>query len=181
MLEKKIARRYARALFQAGQKAGTTEKLASEVALYGRLVAETPGLKSFLLDERVASAAKEKTLDAAAAKTMPSEAFGRFVKLLVQYGRTGLFPEIAEVYTELVDEAGGVLRGTVVSPTELDDARLSRIRGALESCTGRTVELETHTDPNLLAGFRVEVADVVLDASVRRQLGVLAESMAAVS
>jgi F-type H+-transporting ATPase subunit delta len=179
VLEKKIARRYAKALFQAGQKAGTAEKLAPEVALYGRLVEETPGLKGFLLDERVPSAAKEKALGAIAEKTTPSDAFARFVKLLVQYGRTGLFPEIAEVYTDLVDEARGVLRGTVVSPTKLDNTRLSRIKGALERCTGRTVELETHTDPNLLAGFRVEVADVVLDASVRGQLGALAESMAA--
>ena len=181
MLEKKIARRYAKALFQAGQKAGTTDQLASEVAVYGRLVDETPGLKAFLMDERVPSAAKEKTLNAVGEKTRPSEAFVRFVKLLVQYGRTGLFPEIAEVYTELVDEARGVLRGTVVSPSELDSARLERIKGALERCTGRSVELETQTDPNLLAGFRVEVADVVLDATVRRQLGVLAESMAVVS
>ena len=181
MLERKVARRYARALFQAGRKAGTTDQLASELALFGRLVDETPGLKHFLMDERVPAAAKQQTLGAAVEKVGPSEAFGRFVKLLLQYGRAGLLPEVAEVFTELIDEASGVLRGTVVSPAELDAARLGRIRGALERCTGRSVELETRTDPDLLAGFRVEVADVVLDASVRRQLGVLAASMAATS
>lgn len=74
----------------------------------------------------------------------------------------------------------GSARGTVVRQTRLPEGD-SRRPGSLESRlreligkeTGCELLLETKVDPSLIGGFVFEVEDMILDASVSRQLDVI--------
>ena len=74
----------------------------------------------------------------------------------------------------------GSVRGTVVRQTLLPEGD-SRRPGSLESRlreligkeTGCELLLETKVDPSLIGGFVFEVEDMILDASVSRQLDVI--------
>lgn len=71
----------------------------------------------------------------------------------------------------------GSVRGTVIRQTRLPEGD-SRRPGSLESRlreligkeTGCELLLETKVDPSLIGGFVFEVEDMILDASVSRQL-----------
>lgn len=74
----------------------------------------------------------------------------------------------------------GSVRGTVIRQTRLPEGD-SRRPGSLESRlreligkeTGCELLLETKVDPSLIGGFVFEVEDMILDASVSRQLDVI--------
>ena len=74
----------------------------------------------------------------------------------------------------------GSVRGTVIRQTRLPEGD-SRRPGSLESRlreligkeTGCELLLETKADPSLIGGFVFEVEDMILDASVSRQLDVI--------
>ena len=173
MIEYRIAKRYAKALQQVGSRTGLADRLGDELNALEKVVTDVPGLEPFLADRTVPSSAKGSALKAILGAGDFSQTIRRFLDLVLQYDRAALLPVVAKVYRDLQDEAQGVLRGTVLSAEALSSDELDRIRGSLAKATGRTVELTTETDANLLAGFRIQLEDVVLDATVRGQLRTL--------
>lgn len=74
----------------------------------------------------------------------------------------------------------GSARGTVVRQTRLPEGDFrrpgsleSRLRELIGKETGCELLLETKVDPSLIGGFVFEVEDMILDASVSRQLDVI--------
>lgn len=76
------------------------------------------------------------------------------------------------------DEQGTELATvTVAQPLSLDQAdRLSKV---LEASAGRPVKVTTIIDPSLIGGVRVQLADDVIDGSVRSRLEDLRQQLAA--
>lgn len=94
-------------------------------------------------------------------------------RLLRRKNRLALGPSIASFFRELLDEERGIVRAAVTSAIELDEERVSAIRDQLASQTGKTVELETGVDPDLIAGLVIRVGDQLLDGSTRGRLRAL--------
>ena len=59
---------------------------------------------------------------------------------------------------------------TVTSAIELDEGLVADIGKRIEEQTDRTVELSSSVDPDVLGGLKVQVGNVVLDATVRNRL-----------
>ncbi|MFV0434193.1 MAG: F0F1 ATP synthase subunit delta [Leucobacter sp.] len=76
------------------------------------------------------------------------------------------------------DEVGNEL-ATVTAATPLSAAQLGRLSGALERTAGRPVKITTVIDPELIGGVRIELADDVIDGSVRARLDDLRQQLAA--
>ncbi len=67
------------------------------------------------------------------------------------------------------DQAGKLLAlVTVAAP--LDALRQDRLQKALSRNAGRPVKISTVVDPEVVGGIRVQIADEVIDGSVRRRL-----------
>ena len=94
-------------------------------------------------------------------------------RLLRRKNRMALGPSIASFFRELLDEERGIVRATVTSAVELGEARVASIREQLASQTGKTVELETGVDGELVGGLVIRVGDQLLDGSTRGRLRAL--------
>ncbi len=94
-------------------------------------------------------------------------------RLLRRKNRMALGPSIASFFRELLDEERGIVRATVTSAVELDEARVASIREQLASQTGKTVELETGVDDELVGGLVIRVGDQLLDGSTRGRIRAL--------
>ena len=92
------------------------------------------------------------------------------LRLLRRKGRLSLGPSIASYYRELLDERRGVARAEIRTAVELDADRLQALREQLAQLTGRTVEVETAVDPELIGGAVVRIGDRLIDGSTRAQL-----------
>ena len=76
------------------------------------------------------------------------------------------------------DEGGSEL-ATVTVAAPLSAAQQDRLARLLEQSAGRPVKVTTVIDPELIGGVRVQIADDVIDGSVRARLDDLRQQLAA--
>jgi len=102
-----------------------------------------------------------------------------FLKLLLEYGRVAVLPEIAEHFDELKAKIENTVDVIVTSAVELSDEQKNTIAGALRAKLGRDVRIETEIDENLIGGAIIRAGDVVIDGSLRSRLEGLANVLTA--
>ena len=85
-------------------------------------------------------------------------------------------PDSLDIFAEfgrLADENEGLVTAKVRSASPLDAEREERLKRALADRTGRRIRLDVELDPTLIAGAIAQVGDLVIDGSLRTQLGQL--------
>ena len=92
------------------------------------------------------------------------------LRLMLDKGRFGLVPNMAEAYQELADAHAGRIRALVTTARPLDAALAAEVKAALENSTGKTIIMQTEVDPSLIGGMVAKVDTKVYDASMRSQL-----------
>ena len=100
-----------------------------------------------------------------------------FLKLLLEYGRVDVLPEISDRFDALKADVENTVDVTVTSATELSSAQVTEIESALKSRLGRDVILSTVIDENLIGGAVIRAGDVVIDGSVRARLEGLSNAL----
>lgn len=174
----KIARVYARALFEAAAEA-TPPKLdlvREELGRVADVLAENEDLRVFFFSPYFSTDEKRdglaRTIEGADPLTMNT------LDLLAENHRLPAIARIRREYERLCDEANDLLAVTVTSAVALDDAVVQGIGDQIGRQTGRTVELTRAVDPAILGGFVVRVGNAILDASIRNRLDQLRKQVA---
>lgn len=171
-----IARNYAQALFEAGEKAG-------DAAGYGRVLEAVAGaieaddrIRLALESPRVPKTVKMEVLRKALSGRV-ADSFIRFAEAVVKRSRQDLLPVISQQYQQLLDvKLNRVHAGITLARTP--DTRLQeQIRRRLAAIVGKEVVPHFREDPSLIGGMVVRVGDRVMDGSVRRQMAVLRRKM----
>ncbi|MCI0341087.1 MAG: ATP synthase F1 subunit delta [Planctomycetales bacterium] len=135
----------------------------------GLRVLESPG---------VARAEKRRLLE----RTLRGRVRDEIVNLLgvaIAHQRDLNLREILRETLRQADEALGRVEARVRVAAPLAADAESRVRGALEKATGRTVTLSVEVKPAVLGGMRVRVKDRVVDATVRTRLREMARRVLA--
>jgi F-type H+-transporting ATPase subunit delta len=81
-------------------------------------------------------------------------------------------------FDELWAEANKRLEVTLTSAVELDPGIVERVGNEIERQTGRTIDLRSEIDEGILGGLRLQVGNMVLDASLRSKLETLRKEVA---
>jgi F-type H+-transporting ATPase subunit delta len=170
------ARRYARALLDIAQGKPDAAKLKDELRDAARLVASNAELARALNHPGLGLERRQRLLRAVFAGH-GSDLMQRLLMLLAEKDRLALLPEVAVAYARAWNEQHGVLLAQAVSAQALDEREQSQLKAALESATGRTVEVEAHVDAALVGGLVVTLGGRTYDGSVRAQLGMLRERL----
>lgn len=181
-----IARPYARAAFEfAGEikdLAGWSMALdaAKDVLADGQVVKflANPTLsdekKLEFLTELFQTAEGKKSILAGG-----NEQGTNFIKLLLEYGRVSVLPEIAEHFDALKAAVENTVDVTVTSAAKMSTAQEKTVVAALEERLGRNINLSTEIDENLIGGAVIRAGDVVIDGSLRSRLEGLANALTA--
>jgi len=180
MVDRKAARRYARALFYQAQEEGevatTREALDALAAAHQAQPALGPVLRHPLIPAERKREVLRQALEGATDGPVP-EGLREFIGLVVDKRRTALLPAIAELFAALADAAARVVRADVRCAVPLTAEEQERLRAVLGGVFGGTPVLELQVDPSLIGGAIVRVGDTVFDGSVRRSLRVLAQDL----
>ena len=102
-----------------------------------------------------------------------------FLKLLLEYGRVSVLPEIAEHFDALKAAVENTVDVTVTSAAKMSAAQEKTVVAALEERLGRSINLTTEIDENLIGGAVIRAGDVVIDGSLRARLQGLANALIA--
>jgi len=163
-----IARNYAEALFELGERSGQTARYADLIDAVAAAVETTPVIQGVLMSPRVPKAEKARLLGAAL-RDVPRE-FVLFLQALVKRGRQQLLREIATEYYGLLDLKLNRVRAGVTLARPVDEALKRSIADALGRQLGKEVLPFFSVDPEILGGTIVRVGERVHDGSLRRRL-----------
>ncbi len=189
-----IATRYATALLKLVEETGSGELVAAQVQVIEKALDEVLDFRRAVDDPAVAAVQKISLFEASLKDSMAQE-LHKFLELLIRNGRIG---DVRLVLTTFVTEyyrSRHIKRARLVvadpalldpEPTPSDPVPVegslrqaqrpaleSRLRELIGKETGCELLLETKVDPSLIGGFVFEVEDMILDASVSRQLDVI--------
>jgi F-type H+-transporting ATPase subunit delta len=169
MLSRKIAGRYAEALFDLAQERGTTAAWAGELSSLAQLMATTPDLVAVLTHPEVPVARKRAVLTTALTGQVAGEILAVLL-LLVRRGHEPDMATVADIFQERWNRARKVLPVTITAAAPLTDSQRASLTAVLHRRTGATVELRELVDPTVLAGLVIRMGDRVIDASARGTL-----------
>jgi F-type H+-transporting ATPase subunit delta len=172
-----ISRRYARALFSIGVDRGNFEQLGKELEDVAAMWTGSAELRDALANPIFKASEKRAVLQSLLPRVAPTADVQKFVLLLLERRRLVAVPHIARAYREMADEHTGRVRAHVTSAQPLGAAELERVQKALARRTGKQVILEASVDATLIGGVVARVGDLVLDGSVRTQLGTLRDKL----
>ncbi|MGB9428332.1 MAG: F0F1 ATP synthase subunit delta [Gammaproteobacteria bacterium] len=173
-----LARPYAKAVFELAHERREPELWSTLLALLAGFTGN-PDVQVMLGDPQVpAQVRAEALLDLCARAGHKPDPRGRnFVKLLAEYRRLPILPEIAAEYENLREQAEGVVEVEMRAATAVDAAEQTRIGAALRQKFNRKVKLTCVTDKSLIGGAVIRAGDLVIDGSVRDKLTRLAAAI----
>jgi len=171
-----VARRYARALFDASRDRGLLDAVEADLDAVDRF------LRGDVNARRLLGAGPLSTEERTA---LVGRLFGGRVQpivlelldLLLEKKRFALLGDVVQDFRERYDEARGIVHAEVASAVPLSADAAARIERALSARTGLRVLLEQRIDLRLIGGVRIRIGDRVIERSVRRSLEEMREEL----
>lgn len=163
-----VARNYAEALFQLGERSGNVERYADLMDAVAAAVEQTPRVQAVLMSPRVPKSEKARLLGGAL-RDVPRE-FVLFLQAMVRRGRQQILRAVATEYMNLLDQKLDRVRAGVTLARNPDDKLKWAIQEALSRQLGKEVIPAFNVDPEILGGTIVRVGERVLDGSLRRRM-----------
>lgn len=170
-----IARPYAVAVYRLAKEKSALAKW-SEMLGFASTVSTDAQMRALIEDPKLASADIERLFLLVCGDKLDVSG-QNLIKLLVEYGRLALMPEITMIYEELKAQEEGTLDAEITAAAKLDDAQIKTLVSQLQARFGKKVETTVKVDPDIIGGIKIVVGDTVIDASVRGRLQELAYTL----
>jgi F-type H+-transporting ATPase subunit delta len=171
-----IARAYASALFEVGERLGEAEAYGPPFQVLAETFRSDARTRRFFDTPRITPEAREEVVRKALKGRVPDR-FLHFALLVLVKGRQRLFPEMAAAFQSLLDERSGKHRAHVTVARRPDAATEAYITERLSRLFGQPVQPQLVVNPAIVGGLIVRYGDRLLDASLRRQLVALKREM----
>ncbi len=154
MIRREAARQYGKSFFELAKQTESFEKVAEDLDRIAEMLVDKPDA---LKDVPLPDAGKSE--------------LGSLVNLLTAN---------ANVFRELYDKYKGIQEATFESAAPLPEDVKESIVKKLEEKTKKTIRVHFTTNKNLIAGFKLNMGEKVIDCSVASQLNRMRRNMLAV-
>lgn len=177
MIKTRIAKRYARALFELAREGNAVDRVGADLQAVAGAIEQNAALKSGLTAPITSREAKGQALSALVETLKTDALVVNFLKVLLGARKISLIGEVSGEYVSMADEISGRLRGEAIAPMPLDEAALGKLSAALSKTLGKEVVLTSREDKALIGGVVARVGNLVFDASVKTQLERMKDSL----
>ena len=146
-----VARRYAGAIFALGKQQGdeALSRYGSDLAALGDMLAASPKLDAALKSPVISIDEKKAVMGKLLKKIKADKTVSNFCLLLADKERLAYLGEIVGWYGKLLDDAKGIIRGTLTTAVELTDNKRAELKAELEKKAGASIELAFDVLPSL--------------------------------
>ena len=166
----KLAKRYARALFELCEVPKLDQQLGALVALLA-LWENMPEMQNALLSRATPIEERVAVIQDVAAKVEGTDKnFVNFAALLVENERIALLPLIVKVFSKMVDTLKKTLALEITSAFPISEQERGDLKKSVESQYGSMASIDWKVDRELLGGLIVKAGDKLLDSSVKGSL-----------
>lgn len=171
-----IAEVYARSLFEVAEERDVLDDVRSQLWEFTDALNTNRDLSVFFFSPYFSTDEKKDGLKRAVTGVDP--VFENFLEALIERHRMPAIFRIRSRFEVLWDDEKQLLPVEVTSSVELDKSTVESIGARIGEQTGRTVELSSKVDPDILGGIVLRVGNFVLDASIRNRLNQLRKQVA---
>ena len=171
-----IASVYARSLFEVAKEHDKLDEIKDELDQFADELDKNRELQVFFFSPYFSSQEKKDGVE----KVIENgdEHFVRFLELLAERHRLPALFRIRKEFDQLWAEENKQLPVTITSAVELDEDTVKDLGKRIEDQTGQTIDLTANVDPDLIGGLRMQVGNMVYDATVRGRLDKLRREVA---
>lgn len=164
-----VAPRYGAALFALASETEQIDAVGTDLQALSAVITDTPSLLAALSAPEISPAGKQQMVD-----TLKKDAIqpvANLIQMVFDYGRIAALPVIIDDFKARVQEAAGVVTGTVTTAVALDEAQSAKLSAAIAKRLGaKTAQLTSNVDPSVIGGVRVEAANLVIDGTVATKI-----------
>tara|TARA_B110000438_G_scaffold230836_1_gene225959 strand:- start:56 stop:586 length:531 start_codon:yes stop_codon:yes gene_type:complete len=166
---------YAEALFAIAAAEGDLSGVEEELFQFAQAFRSNDELSSTLADQSAPVSGRQQVvedlLNGKASTTTTA-----LVSMMVGAGRAAELPDIVDALVERSAASRNKDVATVRSVVDLTADQKDRLATAINTRTGKAVEIKVVIDPTVLGGAVTQIGDEIIDGSVRRRLNQLRES-----
>ena len=163
-----IAQVYSRSLFEVAKEQDKLDLIKEQLGEFTDALQQNRELAIFFFSPYFSTEEKKEGLDKAISGA--DEAFLNFLGLLIENHRMPVIFRVRREYDRLWEDANKLLPVQITSAVELDPSVAQRVGDEIGRQTGRTVELTSTVDPEVLGGIAVRVGNSIIDATIRTRL-----------
>lgn len=176
MVNERLARRYAAAIFSLAQAANAMDQIGSDLENVSGAIERDELAREFFVAPVVQRETKERVLNAAFGGRVNELAL-HSVLLLVRKRREALLPTIVSEYRKMQLQARGEEPLTITTARELDFNELRAMVERLERLYAKKFEVKQIVDRKLIGGVRILLGDRRVDGTVSGRLENLARTL----
>lgn len=165
----RIAKRYAKALFDAAQKAGALEEVERDLRAVMELMVSAPTLRG-MWDSPLIPAGRKRTILSKVLGESLHPLTLSFLRLLIDKRREDVLDPVLFEMRLLADRARHLLRADATFAVDPTEEEATALQQSLHQRTGEEIELTVRVDPTILGGVIVRMQDTIIDGSVRGTL-----------
>ncbi len=177
MISQSIAKRYAKGLFAVGEKNGKYRDYLDEIEKILKVFDKEKQLGKTLMLPILEMKKRKELLGDVMKVLSVSIPLANLFSMMLEKNRMGYIHMIRDVYSNLVDEKEGRIRGTLYTAYPLADIMQRRIEEGLKNKLHKDVALQVIEDKALIGGVKVIVQGTIIDGSVKQQLETLKENI----
>lgn len=176
MVNEKLARRYATAIFSLAQKANAIDRIGGDLESISSAIERDELAREFFVAPVIQRDAKERVINASFGGRVHEVAL-HSVLLLVRKRREALLSTIVSEYRKMQLQARGEEPLTVTTARDLEFNELAAMVERLERLYGKKFEVKLVVDPKLIGGVRILMGDRRVDGTVSGRLENLARTL----
>jgi len=166
----KVAEPYAEALLSLAQANDSLKGMTNDMNIVSQFLTNSNDLKKFLANPLITKEAKKNIVKDILGEQVDTNTL-KFLLLLVDRNRIGFVDEIAQKFLELSYKQESIEIAKVISSVQLSVQQQQNLAEKLKKITGaKQIKLALKVDPELIAGFSIEIGSKFIDTSIRAQL-----------
>lgn len=165
----RLAARYAKSLLDLSSEQGQLEAVYADMKMLKGLMKSNPDFAAMLRSPVISSDKKDKIIEAVIGSKV-SKLTMMFSHLLTNKTREGNLPEITTAFIEQYNKQKNIQTVKLTTATPISDELKNSIVAKVKTAVNSEIELETSVKDELIGGFKLEVGDTLVDASILRDL-----------
>lgn len=176
MQERRVARRYAKALVEA-TGANNIAQLEKDIVLAQDLWNSSPLIRAWFMNPSVKKNERVKKVELILKDYNFSKTMKNFFLLLAAKNRLNLIPEIIEITRELIDDVMNRVRADFITARDVKRETIDTLKIALQEKIKKEVLFNIRKDEKILGGVILNIKGTIFDGSLITRLNRLKEKL----
>jgi F-type H+-transporting ATPase subunit delta len=172
-----MAGRYATALFELALEEKATDKVRADLDAFDKAIEDNADLQRLVRSPVFGADEQLKALSAILDKAGIKGIAANFLRVITTNRRLFAVRDVIRGFRALVAKHKGEVSADVTVAEQLSDKNLAALKSALNSVTGKDVDLNVKVDPAIIGGLVVKLGSRMIDTSLRTKLNSIKYAM----